>query len=88
MARYKPGTMSNFSGSMAQIMETEFESIWRSRHDEPLSDESREERRMLFVAVARGVMQHLQQHAYDGLVVTYDTGYQTGVRATVTINVE
>ena len=84
MTNYKPGTMTNFSGSMAQAMETEFESIWRSLHNEPLTEQGREDRRMLFVAIARGVVKHLQQNVNDGLVVTYDAGY----RANVSVNME
>jgi len=34
---------------------------------------------MLFIAIARGVVRHLQQNAHDGLVVTYDAGYRANV---------
>jgi len=61
------------------------------RHADPplqssyeLPNEGREDRRMLFIAIARGVVRHLQQNAHDGLVVTYDAGY----RANVSINME
>ena len=60
MVNYKPGTMTNFSGSMAQAIETEYEAIWNSLKEEPLPNEGREDRRMLFVAIARGVMKHLE----------------------------
>lgn len=56
----------------------------RSLHNEPLTEQGREDRRMLFVAIARGVVKHLQQNVNDGLVVTYDAGY----RANVSINME
>jgi len=79
MTKYKPGTMTNFSGSMAQAIESEYEAIWNSLKEEPLPNEGREDRRMLFVAIARGVVKHLEQNAYDGLVVTYDAGYRANV---------
>jgi len=84
MAKYKPGTMTNFSKSMAQAIEMEYEAIWNSLKEEPLPNEGREDRRMLFIAIARGVVRHLQQNAHDGLVVTYDAGY----RANVNVNME
>ena len=86
MARYKPGTITNFSGSMAQAIETEYEAIWNSLKEQPLPNEGREDRRMLFVAIARGVMKHLEQNVDDGIVVTYDSGTLSGIRANVDIN--
>ena len=39
----------------------------------------REDRGNRFVAVARGVMKHLEQNVNDCLVVTYDAGYRANV---------
>jgi len=44
-----------------------------------LPGKRREDHRMLFIAIARGVVRHLQQNAHDGLVVTYDAGYRANV---------
>ena len=79
MAGYKPGTMTSFSKSMAHAIEIEYEAIWNSLKEEPLPNEGREDRRMLFVAIARGVMRHLEDNVNDGIVVTYDAGYLADV---------
>ncbi len=68
----KAGTLSEFDDSMAEAIETVFERIWNSSHARPLPGDlrARDERRALYIAIARGVLDHLQKHACDGFVVT------------------
>ena len=65
----KPGTLSDYSESMAEIMEQEFNKAWRQKNGKDLPEEGREDRRILFVAVARGVTLYLSQHQRDGFDV-------------------
>lgn len=83
MAGYKPGTLTNFSGSMAEAMETEFETIWRTLKGRHLPATGQEERRMLFTAIARGMMSHLAENASTGLVVTDGTGLRSTVSVVI-----
>jgi hypothetical protein len=65
----KPGTLDDFDDSMAAAIELVFESLWEQRHDIPLPEEGRDDRRMLYVSIAQGVLNHLRDHASDGFVV-------------------
>lgn len=58
----KPGTISDFSHSMAQAMEDAFHAHWTPiMGDRPIPIDSRH-LRLLFVAIAQGVVAHLQAH--------------------------
>ncbi|MGD8702064.1 MAG: hypothetical protein PVH26_06480 [Desulfosarcina sp.] len=71
---YKAGTMSEYADSMAEKMRTVFEGLWRDQYGYDLPSESRVDRRMLFVAIAQGVIHHLKNNAVDAfnLDVTVD----------------
>ena len=60
----KPGSLSDFSGSMAEQIESELNTLMTGDGLPPMimdaSDPSVRDRRRLFVAIARGVVRHLQ----------------------------
>jgi hypothetical protein len=63
--RLKPGRVSapNFAASMAEAMDKAFLQEWRAVKGTALSGLGEEDRRILLVAIAQGVVAHLQQHA-------------------------
>ena len=56
----KAGTVANFGGSMAEAMEQAFESEWFDLKQEALPGAGEQERKILFAAVAQGVVNYLQ----------------------------
>ncbi len=73
----KAGTLSDFDGSMAEAIEAVFDELWNGRHEQPLPGSTKDDRRMLYIAVAQGVISHLQEHAHDGFAVTVGEGQGT-----------
>ncbi|MCP4463726.1 MAG: hypothetical protein GY819_13105 [Planctomycetaceae bacterium] len=67
--KLKAGSVSNFSNSMAQAMEDSFQREWNAIKKHPLSEAGEEDRRLLFSAIAQGVIQHLQEHINDALQI-------------------
>jgi hypothetical protein len=63
------GSVSNFSDSMAEAMELAFQSEWDAVKDIPLGEAGEEDRKILFSAIAQGVIKHLQQHINDALQI-------------------
>lgn len=51
-----------FEDSMAAAIEEAFEEVWKAVHGSNVPEEGKWERRILFVAVARGVLGYLQGH--------------------------
>ncbi len=62
--KYKPGTMEDYSSSMAEEMRRVFEDLWEERFG-PLPPGTEELRRLIFVSIAQGVVKHLSEHALD-----------------------
>lgn len=62
----KPGSLSDFTGSMAEQIESELNTLMTSDGLPPMvmdaADPSVRDRRRLFVAIARGVIRHLQDN--------------------------
>lgn len=58
----KAGHVNDFSGSLAEAIETAMKQEWQLVKGEALPDTGEEDRRLLFVAVARGVIQFLDDH--------------------------
>ncbi|MGH6843032.1 MAG: hypothetical protein ACREDV_13270 [Methylocella sp.] len=60
----KPGSLSSFANSMAAEIENELDTMMINDGLPPMirdaSDQSVRDRRRLFVAIARGVVRHLQ----------------------------
>lgn len=65
----KAGTPDDFGGSMAEAMEKAFEKTWKEHKETELPGRGRDERRMLFVAVAQGLLRYLKEHAPGGFEV-------------------
>lgn len=59
----KPGKFADFSESMAQDMEDAMQGVWAERWpDEPFPTAGEDDRRMLFVAIAQGVLRYLSRN--------------------------
>lgn len=54
------GSFADFADSMALEIETAFSQLRVEKGKAPLDSQGEEERRMLFIAIARGVIRHLQ----------------------------
>jgi hypothetical protein len=65
----KAGTLDDFSNSMAAAMERAFDLVWNARWGTPLPTQTRDDRRLLFVAIAQGVIRHLKDNALQGFDV-------------------
>ncbi len=63
----KPGTFSNFANSMAAAMEQAFQAEWDLHKDLPLGDDT--DRRILFAAIAQGMVNYLRDHLDGSLSV-------------------
>jgi len=59
----KPGTIADFTGSMAEAMDEAFQSEWSIVKDTPLSAAGEEDRKILFVAIAQGVLNYLEENS-------------------------
>jgi hypothetical protein len=58
----KSGSVSDFAGSLAEAMEAEMKVEWQAVKNTALPDQGVEDRRLLFVAIARGTFKFLKQH--------------------------
>jgi len=66
MAKLKAGTVNDFANSMAAEMEAAMKSEWQAVKNTALPGGAGEEdRKILFVAVARGVLKYLTDHRND-----------------------
>ncbi|MCC7174002.1 MAG: hypothetical protein IT159_02305 [Bryobacterales bacterium] len=54
------GNFSDFADSMAGEMEKAFGELLAEKGKAPLDSRGEDDRRMLFIAIARGVIRHLQ----------------------------
>lgn len=63
------------SNDMAALMEEELRTIYPDFKGIPLPETGREDRRMMFLAIARGILRHLQQEVDDTLAdITFENG--------------
>ena len=83
----KPGHVSDFTGSMAKAMEDALKSEWLAVKETPLPNVGGEDRQLLFVAIAQGILKYLDAHEAD---ITTTTRHDTtsGHSHTVKLNVE
>jgi len=66
MAKLKAGTVADFNNSLAAEIETAMKAEWLAVKGFPLpSPKGEEDRRILFVAIARGLLKFLTDHRYD-----------------------
>lgn len=72
----KPGRVDDFTNSMAAAMEDAFQDEWLDVKGTALPERGEEDRKILFSAVARGVVKHLKENA--------GTAFKIAVSATQT----
>ena len=68
MANLKAGTVTNLAtDTLAGEMDAEFVSLWGQNKDIELPSDARtiKDRRLLFVAIARGTLKYLYNHRND-----------------------
>lgn len=57
--KIKPGTVADFADSMAEAMENALRQEYQAVKDTPMPETPDQDRHMLFVAIAQGVVRHL-----------------------------
>lgn len=71
----KGGHVSDFDGSLAASIEQALADEWQAVKGQALPGDGRDDRRMLFVAIAQGVLRYLKAHQNDMLgSITLDPG--------------
>ena len=81
----KAGHVADFSGSLAEAIENAMKTEWQTVKGEPMPDTDPQDRRILFVAIAQGVLGYLNSHAADAInTIEYDDG----VGSTETLDIE
>lgn len=73
----KAGTLTDFDNSMAKDMEDALGVLWLAKTGEPLSSAAQEDRRLMFIAIAQGVVRHLKDNAGPAFDVSVNVE-QTG----------
>lgn len=74
MADLKAGRYEDIAGSMAELIEAAMQDEWSRYHAESLPEQGREDRLIMFKAVARGVLGYLQAHQGDILTTDVSSG--------------
>jgi hypothetical protein len=82
---WRAGSVDVFTGSLAYEIEQAFQSLVLAAKGEPLQPQGEPDRRILFAAIAQGVLQYLA--ANDGQIAVQVTGAGAGVSATVRLPV-
>ena len=79
----KPGSLVDFSGSMAAAIETELNTmlLLAGLPQLPAEADRRDDHRRLFVAIARGVVGHLKANQ-SSIQITYDDDGSTETATT------
>jgi hypothetical protein len=65
------------AGSMALVIDNEMKALYEKIKGTTMPDTGLEDRRMLFTAVARGILKYLKNHAGDllsSITITHDDG--------------
>lgn len=65
MAQLKGGHAADIANSMAEAIEVALQQEWPLARGVPLPPEGMQERRIVFVAIARGVLQYLKDHQHE-----------------------
>lgn len=68
----KAGSVDDIANSMASNIEAEFILAWNDVYGRPLPNIGSRQRRVFFVAIARGVLRSLKDH--DGSISAGSTG--------------
>ena len=64
----KAGSVADFGNSLAAAMEDAMQDEWQAVKGVPLPDQGEEDRRLLFVAIARGLFVFLKAHENEFMV--------------------
>ena len=83
----KAGTVADFSGSLAQAIEDALKAEHLVLKGEPLPDQGLDDRRMLLVAIAQGVVRYLKDNV-DAYEISVETTLINAVEATGTASVD
>ena len=83
----KAGTMQEYTGSMAEAIEHAFKQEWPNVMENMELPASSPQMKLMFVAVAQGIVRHLKEHAGSFEVKVSSSGGHTH-SATVTIKTE
>ncbi len=59
------GHVVDFSGSLAEAIETAMKAEWEAVKHAPMPDADPRDRRILFVAIAQGLLSYLDNHPAD-----------------------
>lgn len=65
MAQLRGGHATDITDSMAEAIEIALQQEWPLARGVPLPTDGLQERRILFVAIARGVLQYLKDHQHE-----------------------
>ena len=65
----KAGSVANFNGSLAEAMEQAFQNEWLDVFGEALPGGGEQERKILFAAIAQGLLSYLQTNIDGSLEV-------------------
>lgn len=82
----KAGTIDDMSASMAQAMIDAFNNDWGKVMGDAPKPDNTDQMKLLFTAVAQGVVQHLKAHATDFEVTVTDSGTGTDTGTVTKIN--
>ncbi len=69
---------ADLAGSMAEAMEKALAAAWKDREGAALPKTGKEDRQLLFVAIAQGVVKHLEEQAADTFKISVDVTQVTG----------
>ena len=64
----KAGSVADFGNSLAAAMEDAMQDEWQAVKGVPLPGQGEEDRRLLFVAIARGLFVYLKAHENEFMV--------------------
>jgi hypothetical protein len=68
----KAGTVASFSGSLAEAMENALKAEYQAVKGEALPDQGLEDRRMLLVAIAQGIVRYFKDNT-DAWQISVET---------------
>lgn len=66
---FKAGTVSDFEDSMAEAIEDALKAEWATVKGIAFPDAGEEDRRLLFVAIAQGILRYLKDNAEASIIV-------------------
>jgi hypothetical protein len=73
----KAGTVADFEGSMAAAMENALAEEYEKLKDQPLPETGEDDRKLLFAAIAQGIVRHLKDNI-GAFKVTVEVDQVTG----------